>query len=45
MRDEWVVVTSGVAEDEPTSGFFLRGAGWVIDVEWFKDTSFRYPEN
>jgi len=45
MRDERVVVSSGVVEGEATSGYFPRGGGRVIDAEWFRRVSFRYPEN
>ncbi len=45
MRDEQVVVSSGVVQGEATSSYFPRGGGRVIDAEWFGSVSFRYPEN
>ncbi len=45
MRDQHVIVSSGVVEGEPTSGYFPRGGGRVIDAKWFMGVSFRYPEN
>jgi len=40
-----VVIASGVAEGERTTKFGVRGAGRIIQTEWFKSIGFRYPYN
>jgi len=45
MRCDGVVVASGVAIGEETSEYGVRGAGRLIDAEWFKQLGFRYPLN
>jgi len=45
MRDEGIVLASGVAEGEVSRSFSPRGCGRVVDVEWFREVGFKYPEN
>ena len=44
LHDE-VVLSSGIAENEPSASAFPRGCGRVIEVDWFTDIGFKYPEN
>jgi len=45
MEKEHVVLASGVAEGEVSRALSPRGCGRVMDVQWFRDVGFRYPEN
>ena len=45
MRNEYIVLASGVAEGEISRSFSPRGCGRVVDAEWFREIGFKYPEN
>lgn len=45
MRNEGIVLASGVAESEVSRSFSPRGCGRIVDAEWFKRIGFKYPEN
>ena len=45
MLHDDVVLSSGIAENEPSASVFPRGCGRVIEVGWFTDIGFKYPEN
>jgi len=45
MKNENVVLASGVAEGEVSRSLSPRGCGRVINAEWFRKIGFRYPEN
>lgn len=45
MENEHVVLASGVAEGEVSRSLSPRGCGRVMDVQWFREVGFRYPEN
>ena len=45
MLHDDVVLSSGIAENEPSASVFPRGCGRVIAVGWFNDIGFKYPEN
>ncbi len=42
MRDG-VVVASGIAVGEESSEYGVRGAGRLVDADWFKSIGYRYP--
>jgi glycosyltransferase involved in cell wall biosynthesis len=45
MKNDGIVLASGVAEGETSRSFSPRGGGRVIDAKWFKEVGFKYPEN
>jgi glycosyltransferase involved in cell wall biosynthesis len=45
MQQNDVVLSSGVAENEPSTNVHPRGCGRIIEAVWFKDLGFKYPEN
>jgi len=45
MESENAVLASGIAEGETSRSLSPRGAGRVINAEWFRELGFRYPEN
>lgn len=45
MESENTVLASGIAEGETSRSMSPRGAGRVINAEWFSEIGFRYPEN
>ncbi len=42
-KEETTVIASGIPEGEKAK--FPRGSGRVIDVDWFREIGFKYPEN
>ncbi len=45
MKNEDIVLASGVAEGEASRSYSPRGCGRVVNAEWFKKIGFMYPEN
>ncbi len=45
MLQRDAVLSSGVAENEPSANVHPRECGRIIEVVWFKDLGFKYPEN
>ena len=45
MRNEGIVLASGVADGEVSRSFSPRGCGRVVSVKWFREVGFKYPEN
>ena len=45
MRENNVVITSGVYKGERSEFPGVRGRGRIIEAEWFKTIGFKYPEN
>jgi len=45
MKEEQIVLASGVAEGEVSRSLAARGSGRIVDAEWFRTIGFRYPEN
>lgn len=45
MKNEDIVLASGVAKGEVSRSFSPRGCGRVVDAEWFRRVGFKYPEN
>lgn len=39
------VIASGVARGEVTGEYGIRGTGRIINVGWFKNLGFKFPEN
>ncbi len=43
MKQDQVVIASGVALGERSSEYGIRGAGRLISAKWFKTIGYRYP--